>query len=225
MMNLDTNHTSERIRGPAATAGQWLARAAVLLALLLHGPVAQAEDADTQKVRSLFQEGERQYRIAQFDKALASFEAALKLLNSPSIILNVAQCHRQLKNHDKALFFYRLYITEWRKQKPDKDLPFAEEVQTHIKSISAELKEAHPAERQEERPPHRSEQEQSARELGLSGTHAGQPEARTPFYKAWWFWTIVGAVVVGTAATATAVSLMPEDQSPVSGTLGDKYLD
>jgi tetratricopeptide (TPR) repeat protein len=39
-----------------------------------------------------------------------------------------------------------------------------------------------------------------------------------PFYKRWWFWTVVGVAVTG-ATVATAIALQPEDQSPQPGTL------
>ncbi len=40
-------------------------------------------------------------------------------------------------------------------------------------------------------------------------TIAGTPQRSQPFYKRWWFWTAVGAVVVG-GATATAIVLSTE---------------
>jgi hypothetical protein len=41
--------------------------------------------------------------------------------------------------------------------------------------------------------------------------------ARRPIHRQWWFWTIIGAVVVGGTATGLAVGLQPDDPS---GTLG-----
>ena len=35
----------------------------------------------------------------------------------------------------------------------------------------------------------------------------------TPFYKTWWFWTVVGVVVAG-GATATAVALTSQTPKP-----------
>ena len=39
-----------------------------------------------------------------------------------------------------------------------------------------------------------------------------------PFYKRWWFWTVVGAAVAG-ATVGTVLALQPEDQRPVEGNL------
>ena len=37
-----------------------------------------------------------------------------------------------------------------------------------------------------------------------------------PFYKRWWFWTVVGTVVAG-ATVGTVLALRPEDEKPVTG--------
>jgi hypothetical protein len=55
----------------------------------------------------------------------------------------------------------------------------------------------------------------------LRVTVAGTPRRAQPFYKKWWFWTAVGAVVVG-GVTATAVVLGTES-APV-GNLGQVQL-
>lgn len=41
-----------------------------------------------------------------------------------------------------------------------------------------------------------------------------------PFYKRWWFWTVIG-VAVTSATVATVIALQPEDQRPVEGTGGN----
>jgi len=43
-----------------------------------------------------------------------------------------------------------------------------------------------------------------------------------PIYKRWWFWTLVGAAVVG-ATVGTVIGLRPKDQEAVKGSLGDIY--
>ena len=42
-------------------------------------------------------------------------------------------------------------------------------------------------------------------------------EVRSPFYKKWWFWTIVAGVAIGGAATAF---LLTRDSGPAAGNLG-----
>jgi hypothetical protein len=45
---------------------------------------------------------------------------------------------------------------------------------------------------------------------------------RRPWYRTWWFWTAVGAVVLG-GATAAVVLTLPEEQQ--SGSLGTGRLE
>ena len=85
-------------------------RKMILLAVLMLLPSSAV--ADDRKARALFKSGAMEYRLARFDKALGLFQEALKLAYRPRIILNIAQCHRQLRQHRKALFYYRLYLTE-----------------------------------------------------------------------------------------------------------------
>jgi len=47
----------------------------------------------------------------------------------------------------------------------------------------------------------------------LQGLRVAQ---RTPVYKRWWFWTVIGVAVAG-ATTAAILATRPEDQRPVEG--------
>jgi hypothetical protein len=42
-------------------------------------------------------------------------------------------------------------------------------------------------------------------------------EERKPFYKTWWFWTLVGLVVVGALAASVAVQVANDPPSPGLG--------
>jgi len=44
------------------------------------------------------------------------------------------------------------------------------------------------------------------------------PEEPVPFYRTWWFWTIAGAVVVGTTI-GVASALAPQGESDGTGRL------
>ncbi len=111
--------------------------------LLLAGTAAgQAPAAATapppEKVaqaRALFLKGQTAYRLGQFQEALAQFEASLKLAARASVVLNIAQCHRQLGQAREALFFYKLYLSRWAAEKPGRTSPYAQEVQGHIAAL------------------------------------------------------------------------------------------
>lgn len=118
-----------------------LCAAAILVLALCFSARVRADDATLERARQLYQEGEQHYRIGQFDKALQQYETALKLAARPNIMFNIGQCYRQLRQPAKALFYYKLFLSEWKRQHPqDPDPLVFREVHKHIVQLTAELR-------------------------------------------------------------------------------------
>ena len=115
-------------------------RAAALLALLALGWPAGAQADSAARAKELFQQGQVLYRQGKFSDALARFQEAAQHVSKPSITLNMAQCHRNLGNDDKALFFYKLYLDEWPRHYPDKPPFYEQEVNQHIKALRSRIR-------------------------------------------------------------------------------------
>jgi hypothetical protein len=104
---------------------------------------ARAADRDKDQAainaeaKAHFKKGTQAYRLANFEQALGHFSEAMKLSPRPSVILNMAQCHRQLEHNKKALFFYKLYLTEWSRTNPTakQSPPFNKEVTGYIEEL------------------------------------------------------------------------------------------
>jgi tetratricopeptide (TPR) repeat protein len=79
-----------------------------LLLLLALAPSAWAEDRAA--ARAAFQRGTQHYDLSEYEQALESFKAAYRNFEEPTFLFNIAQCYRQLGNHEKALRFYRTYL-------------------------------------------------------------------------------------------------------------------
>jgi tetratricopeptide (TPR) repeat protein len=102
-------------------------------------PRAEAPaDEATRAAKRFFEQGEVQYRLGNFDKALEEFQAALSLVRRPTILINIAQCYRQLKQLEKARFYFKLFLSDWERHKPGTVSPYHAEVKKRI----AELTEA-----------------------------------------------------------------------------------
>jgi tetratricopeptide (TPR) repeat protein len=167
------------------------------------------------KAKALFSQGNTEYRLGNFAKALPLFQESLKLANRPNTIFNIAQCYRNLKDAEKALFNYRLYLSESERQSPDVAPPHQDEVQGHIAKLEAELQrvrqeqrlreESERKERERRAQQARTAEQQRARALVRATPPAPAPRPR-PLYKKWWFWGSVAAVVVGGAVTAVALT-------------------
>jgi tetratricopeptide (TPR) repeat protein len=90
------------------------------------------------KAKAHYRKAEGAYRLGEFRNALGEYKKALRLVRRPSLLLNVAQCHRHLDEFDKALFFYKLYLDEWARAEPDTPSPYEAEVKKRIKELEKE---------------------------------------------------------------------------------------
>jgi len=91
----------------AAVAGPVLAQAP---SPIVPEPDPKA-DSDRQKAAIHFDIAEKFFRIGEFARALESYQKAFELSSLPELNFNIAQCHRQLKQWEKALFFYRRFLS------------------------------------------------------------------------------------------------------------------
>lgn len=91
---------------------------AVLLAVALvavgGGRAAVAEEpvaADAAKAaREHHRAGVTHYDLAEYGPALERFKAAYRAVQDPSLLFNIAQCHRKLGQRADAISFYRSYL-------------------------------------------------------------------------------------------------------------------
>lgn len=98
----------------------WIARrrglgAFVVLAALAMSTSAGAEsrgDSRRQKARTEFDKAQIQYKLGHFEDALEAYSRAYELFPAPAFLFNVGQCHKNLKNHERAIFFFEGYLRE-----------------------------------------------------------------------------------------------------------------
>jgi tetratricopeptide (TPR) repeat protein len=81
-----------------------------LVALLVCAREGAAEPRRKQAVQTHYNQGMKQYTLGHFPDAIEEFEKAYDLKPEPIFLYNIAQSHRQNKNPERALFFYRRYL-------------------------------------------------------------------------------------------------------------------
>jgi hypothetical protein len=84
-----------------------MAMAIVLVAL--GASPARADDA--QKARELFTQGNTYFDLGQFDKAIEAWQGGYQLKNDPGFLYNIAQAYRTTGDAQKAIFFYKRYLS------------------------------------------------------------------------------------------------------------------
>lgn len=183
-----------------------------------------AGDDEREQAREHFKKGQSHYALREFDAALVEFKDAFKLKPDPAFLFNIAQCQRFLGDVDGALWSYRQYL------RSSPAAPNRAEVEARILELdkkrgpqpgrsleppSSALVGGVPAmggDRVSAAPPPVAPPPPSI----VSSPRAPMPIAEappssTPIYKRWWFWAVVGAVVVGGAGVTFAATHDPTD--------------
>jgi hypothetical protein len=110
-----------------------------LLCVMLPRATAQPS-GDIARAKAEFNRAEVHYSVREFADALKLYTSAYKIAQFPELLFNIAQCHRQLKNYDRAIFFYRRYLGSSAKTLPkhrEEVLGFIEECKVAAESQSA----------------------------------------------------------------------------------------
>lgn len=209
----------------------WLAWLLALLSFASAAPVAAQKKKPEAKVQSsagspasssdevargLFQAGKAAYEAGNYADALDFFEQAHQRSGRPELLFNIGQAADRLRQDDKAIEALRAYVTQ---------LPDAQnrgEVEARIRALEAaqtERKNAEAVAPVTQPPtaaaavptPEETAQQAASTENNDVTSTEGEPAASKPITKQWWFWTGIGAVVVGGTAVALAVALGGDD--------------
>jgi hypothetical protein len=201
----------------------------LLSSLALTGSSAQAGGVDEKAARAHFQKAERAFSLGRFAEALASYEAAYETKPLPGFLFNIAQCHRNLEEHEKAIFFFERYL-ELTPDAFNRRLATAliAEQQAQLHTGTAPPAFAAPnlalASAQAPLPAEPSPLPDRALIVAAVPPPSGAPPSTSPrdggkrsVHKRWWLWVAGGLVVVGGASVAL---LLAREKPLPEGNLG-----
>jgi tetratricopeptide (TPR) repeat protein len=177
--------------------------------LLLVAATAAA-DAQRQRAKTLYQQATSHYAIGDFVHAADEYEEAYTLKPDPALLYNAAQARRMSGANEKALVLYRNYVSLYPNEQ---SVAAAREQIDKLKEAIAAAEKAKnqpPAEQPKTAEP--KSQIQSAKPAPpetAAQAQAPAAEHKTPVYKKWWLWTIVGVVVAGGVVTAAVLATRP----------------
>lgn len=167
------------------------------------------------------------YKLGRFDEALAAYSRAYELFNAPALLFNIGQCHKNLKNYDRAVFFFEGYLREENKADSQKrnlaqDL-IAEsraELQRQRAAEAAEAETRRAAAAAASPPPPSASSvaavfgtpppPPSASSSLLDSPSATEQQSGRSITRKWWFWTAIG---VGALALAGGVAYLVSGQT------------
>jgi len=196
----------------------------VLVALLLMtGQPSRAADPRLDSARAHSQEGDAYYKLEKYANAITEYEQAYLAKPDPSFLYNIAQCHRLMGQGPEAIKFYRRFLKDAPNapnravaEKHIRDLedaspgtqPAAPLPPSGSSSRTVPVAPAPVAVIPPTEPPQASSATPGSNPLALTSAQVSTtpaveigatstPPESPPIYSKWWFWTGVGAVVVG----------------------------
>ncbi|HZH04848.1 MAG TPA: tetratricopeptide repeat protein [Myxococcaceae bacterium] len=189
--------------------------------------------AAVEPAKVAFQRAQRAYDLGQFEEALKGYSEVYRLKSHPALLFNIAQCHRQLAQYERAAFFYRRYLSlspkapnfgtaedlaQEMEQKHQSEVrrKQLEEQAAQQRELNLRIAEAKARAEAEARAGSSETQVNAARALAPAPGVAVRGGSK-PITQRWWFWTGVAVVAAG-AATAVYLSTAP---SPSATTLAD----
>jgi tetratricopeptide (TPR) repeat protein len=184
-----------------------LFRTLVCFSLLALASVARPVSADDKRdaeAKALFQAGREAFEGGRYEAALARWQEAYDLSSRSTLLYNIGLAQDRLRQDDKALASFKAYL----EQVPDSEN--RQEVEGRIKALEKARDERSAAAAATPTPQETANQSQvaDATRNGPVVTDSGPSDTAStkPLTKQWWFWTGVGAVIVGGVVVALAAS-------------------
>jgi len=203
----------------------------LVLLLLLLAPVATVRAQSKQDgclkdtvCRDAYYKALKQYDEGKYVEALDGFQSAYSRRQMPWLLLNIGRTLQRLGRAQEAITYYERY----KKAELNIDAATLDRVNKYIEQAKALLESpasdtkpvnltpkdpsttpagGDPAGSGDPSKPASGGSAQAVPSAALPpATPAGATEKTTPIYKKWWFWTIVGVVVVGGVATGVGVA-------------------
>ena len=181
-------------------------------------PVARPEESP----RSHHEQGRRQFGQGQYEGAIAEYRKAYELKADPSYLLDIAEAYRALDVPERAVFFYRRYLSA------HPNPPNRSEVEAQMARLKRRLPPevvvapVAPAAATSPSPgvPLSTRGQAlspgAAAGMGSDVGLAARPvrDDQRPLVGRWWFWTAVGALAAAGATVAILSSSRGGDEPP-----------
>jgi tetratricopeptide (TPR) repeat protein len=174
----------------------------------------QVDQARDEEARTRFTSANMAFADGRFEDALYDFKRAYELSGRPQLLFNIGSTAERMRRDEEALEAYEAYL-ELVPEAGNRRF-----VESRIELLRETIADAE-----------RRAAEEAAKAQQVVTVAAAEPEATQPkdegkrgVASRWWFWTIVGAVVVGGVATGVVLAKSPSSSSdPFVGSDGMTY--
>src|SRR5882757_9237537 len=85
------------------------------------GPAPANGKADARaRAKAAVERAQVDYKLGRFQDALDGYRRAYELYQAPLLLFDIAQCHRNLDDPEKAIFFFEGYLREETRPEPER---------------------------------------------------------------------------------------------------------
>jgi tetratricopeptide (TPR) repeat protein len=184
---------------------------AVLLAFSIAGQARAQNPSPEELARRHHERGTTFYNLGQFEEAISEFRKGYEQKGDPVFLLNIGEAYRQLGAHEKALFFYRRYLSAMPAAPNRAEID--EKVAALQQLVDAQQRARSPAPPQP-LPPRLTDGPPLVPSQTENGLVSHPPPPPGPLWQRWWFWAGVGGLVAGGIAVGLLVSSAHQTKPP-----------
>ena len=168
---------------------------------------AQAASTPEELARRHHERGTTYYNLGQFDEAIAEYRRGYEQKGDPVFLFNIGQSYRQLGDVEKALFFYRRYLSI---AVGGSNRKLAEQRVTELEALVDARREGAPAPPEAAAPGALAAGGPAVDDVARPDLVAPAPTpagpSGPPLWQRWWIWAGVAGLLVGGVAVALVAS-------------------
>lgn len=181
-------------------------------------PAPSPEDEARAKAASHFKQGQAYFKLEDYDRAIAEYQAAFDLSPEPSLIFNIGLCHVRANRSEEALASFKRYlelapdgpVSEEAREEVARLTPIIEKAAADREAKAAAEREAQQKAEEEQR---REAERRAARE------RANAPPSRVPLY------VMIGGGVAAAVGVTFHVLAFQSRNTMVDSANPDSYFD
>jgi hypothetical protein len=204
----------------------------ILLLVVCLGRTSTA--AEQQDPKKMFEAATAEFNLGHYPKAAAMYEEIYKVTLEPVLLYNIAQAYRLGGDLDKALFFYKGYAraqpqarnrveVQRRIAELEQTIEAKRRTQERPPNTTATVEPRNrpqaatpspetpraseaPAPTTTSEAPPATAPAPAETPTAAASNETPPPSSERPIWKKWWFWTIIGGVVVAGVVIGVAVA-------------------
>lgn len=188
-----------RVRGCLLGVGLWVSSFVPAMTSAQPPTVQEVAPSSDEEAYMLFRAGTVAYENGRYEEALGRFDEAYELSHRPELLYNVGLAHDRLRHDAEALAAFEAFLAQ-----APADAPRRPEVERRVEVLRRTVAD-------------REALEARAREADAAEARASE-HPRTPVYKKWWFWTVIG---VGVTAAVVVPIVVTHDAGTTASTPSD----